>query len=220
MDWSKTLLGSTDTWPAALTLTVNLLLASGFPMAVRWGPDFVMIYNDGYRPILGDKHPKALGAPFRETWPEVQATLGPLHAAILAGESGAFFAEDLLLKIQRRGRLECEDARFTVSYSPVPDNTAPKGVGGVLVTAVETTNRFQAERALRASEERFVRIFEQTAVGIIQCELDGRFLLANKRFCEIVGRSSDELLTLRVPDITHPDDWDPAVWGDLVINRR
>jgi PAS domain S-box-containing protein len=108
--------------------------------------------------------------------------------------------------VARGAGLEWEDARFTVSYSPVPDYTAPNGVGGVLVTAVETTNRVRTEQALRASEERFARIFEQTAVGIIQCELDGRFLLVNKRFCEITGRTTEELLTLRVPDITHPDD--------------
>src|SRR5579859_2616908 len=78
-DWSKTNLGHPDSWPSSLTLAVNLMLASGFPMAVRWGPDFVMIYNDGYRPILGDKHPRALGLPFREVWPEVQAELAPLH---------------------------------------------------------------------------------------------------------------------------------------------
>ena len=40
-DWSKTTLGDADRWPASLTLVVNLVLASGFPMAVRWGPDFV-----------------------------------------------------------------------------------------------------------------------------------------------------------------------------------
>jgi len=65
-DWSKTVLGSADSWPPSLKLVVNTMLASDFPMAVRWGPDFVMIYNDGYRPILGDKHPWALGLPFRE----------------------------------------------------------------------------------------------------------------------------------------------------------
>jgi two-component sensor histidine kinase len=153
-DWSKTLLGSADSWPPSLTLVVNTMLASGFPMAVRWGPDFVMIYNDGYRPILGDKHPRALGLPFREVWPEVQTQLGPLHEAILTGKRGAFFAEDLLLKIQRHAA-EWEDARFTVSYSPVPDAAAPTGVGGVLITAVETTNRVLTEEALRASEERY-----------------------------------------------------------------
>jgi len=153
-DWSKTVLGPSETWPPNLTLVVNLMLASGFPMAVRWGSDFVMIYNDGYRPILGDKHPRALGLPFREVWPEVQMQLGPLHEAILSGKRSAFFAEDLPLRIQRHGA-EYEDARFTVSYSPVPDASVPTGVGGVLITAVETTNRVLTEKALRSSEERY-----------------------------------------------------------------
>src|SRR5580693_5197863 len=150
-DWSKTSLGDRAQWPASLTLVVDLLLASGFPMAVRWGSDFVMFYNDGYRPILGDKHPRALGLPFGEVWPEVQTTLRPLHEAILNGKRGAFFAEDLLLRIQRHGA-EWEDARFTISYSPIPDASSSTGVGGVLITAVETTNRVQTEEALRASE--------------------------------------------------------------------
>src|SRR5579863_9815646 len=153
-DWSKTTLGDADRWPPSLTLVVNLLLAAGFPMAVRWGWDFVMIYNDAYRPILGDKHPRALGLPFREVWPEVQTQLGPLHEAILSGKRRAFFAEDLPLRIQRHGA-EYEDARFTVSYSPVPDASVPTGVGGVLITAVETTNRVLTEKALRSSEERY-----------------------------------------------------------------
>ena len=153
-DWSKTTLGDAARWPPNLTLVVDLLLASGFPMAVRWGSDFVMIYNDGYRPILGDKHPQALGLPFRVVWPEVQTELAPLHESILSGERSAFFAEDLLLKIQRHGS-RWEDAHFTVSYSPIPDASAPTGVGGVLITAVETTNRVLIEEALRKSEERY-----------------------------------------------------------------
>jgi len=215
-NWSKTILGAAENWPPSLTVIVKVMLASGFPMCVRWGPEFVMIYNDGYRSILGDKHPAALGLPFHEVWPEVQPQLRPLHEAILNGTSGAFFAEDLLIKVQRHGTSDWEDARFTVSYSPIPDDKAPTGVGGVLVTAVETTDRVRTEEALRASEERFAGIFEQTGVGVIQSELDGRFLLANKRYCEIVGRSADELLTLRVPDITHPDDRE----SDVVLRQR
>ncbi len=153
-DWSKNALGPSQGWSPSLTLIVDLMLASGFPMAVRWGPDFVMLYNDGYRPILGDKHPWALGLPFREVWPEVQTQLKPRHEAILSGKSSAFFAEDLLLKIQRHGA-EYEDARFTISYSPVPDASVATGVGGVLITAVETTTRVLTENALRASEERY-----------------------------------------------------------------
>ena len=157
----------------------------------------------------------ALGLPFREVWPEVQPQLGPLHEAILNGKRGAFFAEDLLLKVQRHGA-QWEDAHFTVSYSPVPDASAPTGIGGVLITAVETTDRVRTEEALRASEERFAGILRQTAVGVIQCNLDGLFLLANKRFCEITGYTAEELLALRVPDITHPDDRET----DSALRRR
>ena len=204
-DWSSTKLGARETWPASLSLVVNVMLASGFPMAVRWGPDFVMIYNDGYRPILGEKHPWALGLPFDEAWPEVQSQLRPLHEALLSGKRGAFFAEDLLLRIQRHGH-EWEDARFTISYSPIPDATAPTGVGGVLITCVETTNRVLMEEALRASQERFSGIFHQTSVGVVQCALDGRFEQINGRFCQITERTESELLSLGVADVTHPDD--------------
>src|ERR1700729_3129744 len=148
-DWSKTALGPSEGWSPILTLVVDLMLASGFPMAVRWGPDFIMIYNDGYRAILGEKHPWALGLPFHVAWPEVQNDLRALHVSILSGERGAFFGEDFLLRIQRRGAA-FEDARFTISYSPVPDDAAPSGVGGVLITVVETTDRVLAENALRA----------------------------------------------------------------------
>lgn len=209
-DWAKTALGPRETWSPSLTLVANLILASGFPMAVRWGADFAMIYNDGYRPILGDKHPWALGLPFRVVWPEVQEQLAPLHEAILAGKRGAFFAEDLLLRIQRHGN-NWEDARFTISYSPIPDVSATTGVGGVLITAVETTNRVRTEEALRASEERFSGIFRQTAVGVVQCAIDGRFLLANRRFCEINGRTESEILSLAIRDVTHPDDREDIV---------
>jgi PAS domain S-box-containing protein len=150
-DWAKTKLGPAHQWTPSLRLAVNLILASGFPMAVRWGPDFVFIYNDGYRPILADKHPSALGLTFREAWPEVQDQLGPLHQSILSGENPGVFNNDLPLTIQRRGA-EIEVARFTISYSPLPDATTPTGIGGVLVTAVETTEIRQAEQALRDSE--------------------------------------------------------------------
>src|SRR5471032_3395411 len=133
-DWSTTPLGPREKWSASLALAVDLVLSSGFGMALRWGPEFVLIYNDGYKPILGDKHPGALGLPVREAWPEVWHELEPNHTAILSGKSAGLFFKDILYRIQRRGT-EWEDAHFTVSYSPVHDGTAPTGVGGILITA-------------------------------------------------------------------------------------
>jgi PAS domain S-box-containing protein len=43
-------------------------------------------------------------------------------------------------------------------------------------------------------------------VGVAETDCDGRFVLVNDRFCAIVGRSTEELLRLRMQDITHPDD--------------
>ncbi len=62
-DWSTTSLGSRTSWPQSLNIAVATIMASGFPMAIRWGPELVVIYNDAYRPILGDKHPEAFGRP-------------------------------------------------------------------------------------------------------------------------------------------------------------
>jgi len=134
-DWSATPLGPRGAWSPSLKLASEIILASAFPMALRWGADFVLIYNDAYRPILGDKHPWALGRPAREAWAEVWDQIEPAHAAILQGQAPSIFADDMLLRIQRH-EADWEDARFTLGYSPVDDPTTRTGVGGVLVTAV------------------------------------------------------------------------------------
>jgi hypothetical protein len=128
-DWSKTALGDRNDWSPNLKLIVGIMTASGFPMAVRWGPEFILIYNDGYRSILADKHPWALGLPFRVVWPEVVPELIPLQEAILAVESPGVYSEDRPLTIRRRD-LSWETAHFTVSYSPVPDPASPTAASG------------------------------------------------------------------------------------------
>src|ERR1044071_5396120 len=173
-DWSRTPLGDRESWSPSLKLIAATMLASQFPMAVRWGPDFVLIYNDGYIPILGEKHPRALGLPFREAWPEGEDQLGPLHEGLLAGTRQAFFSEDMPLRLRRHGEA-LEEVWFTVCYSPIPDDTAPSGVGGVLLTAVETTDRKRVERALREREAELARVQEIGQVGGVEVFLTNGF---------------------------------------------
>ncbi len=90
MDWSATPLGSSEAWPQSLKLSIAMILASGFPMAIRWGPELVLIYNDAYRPILRDKHPEALGRSLREVWWEIYPELGPLNEAFCAASAKPF----------------------------------------------------------------------------------------------------------------------------------
>jgi PAS domain S-box-containing protein len=216
MDWSSTLLGGRETWPQSLRLSVALILASGFPMAIRWGPELVLIYNDAYRPILRDKHPEALGRPLREVWWEVYPELGPLNEAILRGEREAFFAEDLPWTVQRQGTI-VEDARFTISYSPIPDEAAPSGIAGVLTTCIETTERVRKEEALRVLNERLEteiaeRIRERDRIWQVSEDLlgvsnfDGYFTSVNPAWTTLLGWSEDEIKRMHISELRHPDD--------------
>src|SRR3989454_6028511 len=66
MDWTKTPLGPIESWPQSLRTTVSLCLASNFPISLAWGPRHVQIYNDGYWPTCGEKHPHSMGQDFTE----------------------------------------------------------------------------------------------------------------------------------------------------------
>src|SRR5262249_15655451 len=71
-DWSKTPLGTISSWSPTLQTIVRFVLASRFPYLLWWGPEFIQIYNDAYRPVLGTKHWKqALGKPVSECWSEI-----------------------------------------------------------------------------------------------------------------------------------------------------
>ena len=79
----------------------------------------------------------------------------------------------------------------SLTVSPIVDSQG-RVVGGSKI-ARDITERRQAEEALRESEERFRSIFTQALAGIAQTDLTGRFVQVNQRYCDIVGRSAEEL---------------------------
>lgn len=201
-DWSKTPLGAMDTWSPTLKLVLDVVLSSAFPMALRWGPEFVLIYNDGYKPILGTKHPWGLGLPAREVWAEVWDQIEPTHLAVLSGRQGAAFAENLPLRLKRYGD-QWDDGYFTFSYSPIPDPSAESGVGGILITAVETTEAVQSKA--KASEERD-RLWTLSEDMLARADYRGKISAVNPAWTKVLGWSEQELLTNPYVDIIHPDN--------------
>jgi hypothetical protein len=96
VEWSRTSLGPVEGWPAALASSLGVCLSARFPMAIYWGRESVLLYNDAWRPILGDKHPWALGRPAREVWPEIWDAIAPLLSSVLATGEATWRGDELL----------------------------------------------------------------------------------------------------------------------------
>src|SRR5690349_5844333 len=135
MDWSHTPLGPREAWPQSLRTTVNLCLASNFPISIAWGPQRVQIYNDGYWPICAAKHPHSMGQDFRESWYSAWPAIGPPFDQASAGRTA--FVENERMYLDRNGYLE--ETFFTYSFSPIRDETG--GVGGLFHPVIEMTQK-------------------------------------------------------------------------------
>jgi hypothetical protein len=123
LDWSQTQFGAVETWSQSLRSTLSICLNSRFPIAIYWGKESLLLYNDAWRPIVGDKHPWALGRSGREVWAEIWDSIGPELAGVLAtGE--ATFHNDELLSMHRFGYTE--ECFFEYTFNPV------QGEGGAI----------------------------------------------------------------------------------------
>lgn len=181
-DWSKSPLGSPDSWPQSLRAVVGLLLNSKFPIFLAWGPELGFLYNDAYAEILGAKHPKALGDRFETIWSEIWSDILPIIEQAMGGQ--AVYHENLPLTMNRNGH--DEETWFTFSYSPVRDENGQ--VSGMFCACTETTEQVLAERHRAAEIWRLEQLFQQ-APGIIAV-LRGPshiFDIANDAYMSLVG---------------------------------
>ncbi|GAA4843595.1 hypothetical protein GCM10023221_22220 [Luteimicrobium xylanilyticum] len=154
-DWSAGPLGDPTGWPSELRAAVTLCFSTRFPVLVTWGPELTMIYNDGYREMLGSaKHPLAFGASFEVVWAEIWDEIGPLCDEVLA-TGRAVWRVDMPLLMHRSGY--DEETSFTFSYSALRDDDGR--VRGVLDIAAETTGHVVAARRLDTISELATRLF-------------------------------------------------------------
>ena len=196
-DWADTRLGPCAAWPPPLRTTLRLMLNTGHPMYIFWGPELICFYNDAYRASIGpERHPHSLGQPGRGVWDEIWPIIGPQIEQVMSG-GGATWHENHLVPITRYGRRE--DVYWTYSYGPIDDEFAPHGVGGVLVMCTETTQQVLVARERAAEVERLDRMFQQAPGAIAVLRGPGHvFEIANPAYLDLVGHR--ELLGRSVAD--------------------
>ncbi len=190
-DWERTPLGNPENWPESLKISVSIMLNNPFGMYIAWGPEFIQLYNDGYRPILGEtKHPQALGISTTETFSEIWNIIGPMFQDVMKGKPVGF--PGLMLPLNRNGYLE--ECYFDFAYSPIIESVTGQ-VGGVLVTVVETTNNVNLIKSLKVSEQRFQKLVEQSSVGIIVLRGEDMIVdIVNNTYGRLIDRTTEELL--------------------------
>jgi PAS domain S-box-containing protein len=181
-DWSMTPLGALPDWPRSVKHTVALLLRSPVPMVLLWGPDGLMIYNDGYARIAGGRHPSAMGSKCRESWPEIADFNDHVLRTCLAGGTLSF--TDQHLTLHRDGRPE--ETWLNLDYSPVLDDDDRPG--GVIAIVAETTAKVRAENWQTSDRERLRQMFEQApSFMAILNGPEHEFVLVNPAYQELIG---------------------------------
>ena len=188
-DWAATPLGALEGWPPHLRTVVSLVCRSPVAMALMWGPEGTLIYNDAYAVIAADRHPAALGHRALDVWPDVAAFNEDVLRCGLAGDSLSL--RDQPFTLRRRGAVEMR--WFDLDYSPVCD---AEGVpAGVLGLVIETTARAQASSDLERAEARNRQILDSAIdSAIVAFDLDGRVTRWNQGARHLLGWSEPEML--------------------------
>jgi PAS domain S-box-containing protein len=211
-DWAATPLGSRAAWSPSLSFAVDMIVASRFPSALRWGPELVLIYNDAYAPMLGERHPRVLGKTFAEAPPTSAAESEEPERAVLAGASGGAIIEELPLSTTHPDG-SVSEGYFTIRLSPMPDAAAPSGVGGVLIALTDVTRKVRTEQALRASEERYqLALQAASGVGTWDWDIVADKVYADARYAVFHNvdpeRAAQGAPLSEFTKALHPDDFD------------
>jgi signal transduction histidine kinase/DNA-binding response OmpR family regulator len=227
MNWSETPLGPMASWPQSLRTTVSLVQASNSPISLVWGPGHVQIYNDGYWPICGAKHPTAMGQDFRECWASAFPVIGEAYASAWSGQSA--YLEKMRMFLDRYGFLE--ETWFTFSFSPITDESG--GVGGLFHPVTEMTTQMLSERrgrtlrdlASRAGKARAIEeAFANATQVLAESDLDVPFFLlylvdAEAEHARLVGQYGLEPGTPVNPDLIDLCVGGRQLWGVPEVAR-
>jgi len=193
-DWSGTSLGPIERWPAELRSTVANIVNSPVAKVLMWGPEHLLLYNDAYRAIAGDRHPAALGHAAATVFPEIWDWNRTVLAAGFRGE--AVSHHDQPVTFHRTAG--AETLHLDLFYTPV--YAADGRVGGVMCTMVDNSGRLHAERRVAASEAQLRAVTDAVPMLVAYIDRDHVYRFANGAYREQLGTDPTAMIGQRVRD--------------------
>ncbi|KAF3938045.1 hypothetical protein ABW19_dt0201566 [Dactylella cylindrospora] len=149
VDWSLTGFGAIETWPQSLRTMINLVLSSPHPAAMYWGSDFSAVYNEPYIPLIGSKHPRLLGQPYKEAFEKTRRVIAERRMLTLR-EVGERCGSARDVKSFWRHVLEALetnpwDAPFAVLYSCKRNDATDSEVSSAYASSFSNTRVYSLE---------------------------------------------------------------------------
>jgi PAS domain-containing protein/predicted RNA-binding protein YlqC (UPF0109 family) len=184
---------------------VNLALNAGVPSAVYWGPEMVILYNDGYRDNIADRHPAALGRSAREVWADLWDTFGERLEAVLSNGTPITYHK-VPITLQVEGRMQ--ETFWNFSLSPIYEDAR---IVGMYKTSQNVTDEVTAFNALALSDERLRLALSATnCLGTLDWHIATDLVFVGERFAQVFGLDPRQLSN-GYPRATflqnvHPDD--------------
>lgn len=192
--WRHSPIGAIENWPQALKTTVEILLQGRQPGFVCWGRSLTTLYNDAAIALLGTRHPRALGRPYGEIFPEAWDDLKPVIAAAFDGEP-----QHILGQRASRGG-EHPASWNTYTWMPIRDDKGK--VAGLYCVATETS--------LQIGDDQLRTVLEHASDAVSMFDLDSsRYVFISPSHVPLTGYSEEELKQFTPADIRarlHPDD--------------
>lgn len=159
----------------------------------------ILSWNTGAQKMYGYTEAEAIGKSINMLVPiELSDEESKILATLRAGGSIEHLETIRVTKTARR---------INVSLMILPIKDSSGKIVGISGIARDITERKLAEQTLRESEEKFHNVFRGAGVGMVVVSTEGRFLAANKAFCDCLGYTEEELLERTVESITFPEDW-------------
>jgi PAS domain S-box-containing protein len=211
VNWAETAFGPRDAWPPALQEAAAICLDAAAPMAIYWGEDFRLLYNDAWAPFLADRHPGALGQPARHVWPEIWNELQPDFARVMASGEGSRRERQRFFLSRPDGPAE---TFWDYSFNPIRD--ARGAVAGILNVSVESTALVAAEQRLKENKAFLRVVLDNSVNGLYGVDRDGTTTFCNSTFLTMLGfRAEADAIGRRLHDVIHHSRADGSAYAKV-----